>query len=104
MKNLFRRLSSLSVFYGEEELDIKFHQYLEQAKEVELAKDTTRWKSWYRYSNRQNKKIKMKGLVGEVAYQGDLEPFLPYLILGQYTHVGKNTVFGLGNYKLISNT
>ncbi|MBM7623683.1 CRISPR system precrRNA processing endoribonuclease RAMP protein Cas6 [Sporohalobacter salinus] len=101
MKNLFRRLSSLSVFYGEEELDIEFHQYLEQAKEIELIKDTTSWKSWYRYSNRQNKRIKMKGLVGEVAYQGSLEKFLPYLILGQYSHIGKNTVFGLGNYKIL---
>ena len=103
MKNLFRRLSSLSVFYGKKQLDIDFNSYLEKAKDIKLIKDTTNWESWYRYSNRQNKKIKMKGLVGEVVYEGNLEEFLSYLILGQYTHVGKNTVFGLGDYKLINN-
>ncbi|AGB40922.1 hypothetical protein Halha_0961 [Halobacteroides halobius DSM 5150] len=103
MRNLFRRLTSLSLFYGEEQLDIDFGSYLDQAEEIELVKDNTSWQSWERYSNRQNKRIKMKGLVGEVEYKGNLEKFLSYLILGQYVNVGKNTVFGLGNYKLIKN-
>ncbi|MCK8826435.1 CRISPR system precrRNA processing endoribonuclease RAMP protein Cas6 [Natroniella acetigena] len=101
MRNLFRRLSSLSAFYGAERLDIDFGSHLDQAEEVDLVEDNGRWQTWKRYSNKQQKKVKMKGGVGELKYQGDLERFLPYLILGQYTHVGKNTVFGLGEYKIL---
>ena len=101
MRNLFRRLSALSTFYGSEKLDIDFGAYLDKAQEVELVKDRTSWQTWQRYSSRQQKRIKMKGLIGEVEYRGDLDDFLFYLILGQYIHIGKNTVFGLGNYKLI---
>jgi hypothetical protein len=100
IQNLFRRLSALSAFYGEEKLDIDFENYLERAKEVELVKNETSWQRWKRYSNRQNRRIKMKGLQGSVKYKGEITNFLLYLILGQYVHVGKNTVFGLGNYKI----
>jgi CRISPR-associated endoribonuclease Cas6 len=103
MRNLFRRLSSLSQFYGGESLDIEFNAYLERAKEIDLIKDYTNWQSWKRYSSRQNQRIKMCGVTGEVEYQGELKEFLPYLILGQYIHVGKNTVFGLGNFKILKN-
>ncbi|AZR72596.1 hypothetical protein BBF96_03855 [Anoxybacter fermentans] len=101
MKNLFRRLSSLVFFYGEGELNLDFPTMLEKASEVKLVRDNTRLVSWSRYSTRQNQKIGMAGLVGEVIYEGELGPFLPYLVLGQYCYVGKNTVFGQGNYKII---
>ncbi|MCK8816751.1 CRISPR system precrRNA processing endoribonuclease RAMP protein Cas6 [Natroniella sulfidigena] len=103
MRNLFRRLSSLSAFYGAERLDIKFGAHLDQAEEVDLIENNGSWQSWKRYSNKQKKRVKMKGVVGELKYEGDLEKFLPYLILGQYIHVGKNTVFGLGEYKILPN-
>ncbi|TDX59025.1 CRISPR system precrRNA processing endoribonuclease RAMP protein Cas6 [Orenia marismortui] len=101
MKNLFRRISELSYFYGKEKLDIRFSEYLEKAKKIQLVKDHTKWENWQRYSNKQKQRIKMYGVIGELEYQGGLAEFLPYLILGQYTHIGKNTVFGLGNYKII---
>lgn len=41
----------------------------------------------------------MGGFVGEVTYEGDLGEFLPLLILGQYTHVGKYAVGAMGNMK-----
>ena len=31
-------------------------------------------------------------------YEGDLAPFWPYLVFGQWTHVGSSTTFGLGRY------
>jgi len=40
------------------------------------------------------------GLVGAAVYQGDLKPFWPYLVFGQWTHVGKGATFGLGGYRL----
>jgi hypothetical protein len=44
----------------------------------------------------------MGGFVGEVTYEGDLEEFLPLLILGQYTHVGKYAVWGNGQYEVVT--
>lgn len=41
------------------------------------------------------------GLVGEAAYEGDFEPFWPFLVFGQWTHVGKNATFGLGRYAIV---
>ncbi len=102
MRNLFRRISAMSLFYGEKKLDIAFNKLLEIAKEIKTIRDKTSWESWHRYSNKQNKKIKMKGLLGEVEYKGDLSDFLSYLIIGELLHVGKNTVFGLGHYNVLS--
>jgi len=39
-------------------------------------------------------------VVGEWSLCGELGPFLPFLHLGQWLHVGKNATFGLGRYAL----
>ena len=38
----------------------------------------------------------LSGFVGEVTYRGELEPFLPLLLLGEYVHVGKTRRLGMG--------
>ncbi|MEZ5581405.1 MAG: CRISPR system precrRNA processing endoribonuclease RAMP protein Cas6 [Candidatus Competibacteraceae bacterium] len=43
------------------------------------------------------------GIIGELTLTGDkLAPFWPYLWLGQWTHVGKGAVMGLGQYRLLT--
>jgi len=44
--------------------------------------------------------MKMGGFIGSITFEGDLEPFLPFLLLGEYVHVGKGTSFGLGKYEI----
>jgi len=45
--------------------------------------------------------MKMGGFVGDISFKGDLEKFLPFIILGEYIHVGKGTSFGLGKYDIL---
>lgn len=98
--NLLRRLENLVRFHCGGEGDWVYGSLLEDAPGVELVADETRWHDWERYSNRQDRRMKLGGLVGRVAYRGRLEPFLPLLALGGWVNVGKGTTFGLGRYRL----
>ena len=60
----------------------------EGLNQVQLAEARTRWVDWERYSSRQDTRMKLGGFVGEVVYEGNLAPFLPYLVLGEMLHVG----------------
>jgi|TARA_Y100000031_G_C8247055_1_gene398623 hypothetical protein len=68
--------------------------------EVEIAEDRTAWYDWERYSSRQNSRMKFGGITGEIVYRGNLTPFIPYLLLGEYIHVGKQATFGNGTIKV----
>jgi len=100
MRVLFRRLSALDHFYGNELLDLRYDPWLHLAGEVRTVGSSLRWVDWERYSNRQKTKMKLGGFVGRVEYEGPIEPFLPFLHAGVITHIGKNASFGLGQYRL----
>jgi CRISPR/Cas system endoribonuclease Cas6 (RAMP superfamily) len=76
---------------------------VEQARAVETVTSDLRWVDWERYSNRQQARMRLGGFVGQVTYRGDFTEFLPYLLLGTYTHVGKGATFGLGEYEIVAN-
>ncbi|RCW49889.1 CRISPR system precrRNA processing endoribonuclease RAMP protein Cas6 [Halanaerobium sp. MA284_MarDTE_T2] len=101
MRTLFRRLSTMAAFYGEE-MSIYFNDYLNKAEKIKLLYKDLEWNDWYRYSDKQNKKIEMQGFTGAVSYEGEIADFLPYLIYAQYLNLGKNTVFGQGNFELLN--
>jgi hypothetical protein len=75
-----------------------FRQLSQYASQIQGDASHLSWKDWQRYSNRQHQTMTLGGLVGEWTLKGDLSPFIPYLFLGQWLHVGKNAVFGLGKY------
>jgi hypothetical protein len=101
VRNLLRRFSSLAYFHCGCELDLDYRGVIEQADAVMTVEDKTRWMDWERYSSRQETKIKMGGLVGEISFEGEgIEEFLSLLALGEYLHVGKGTAFGLGRYTI----
>ncbi len=78
-----------------------FKQFIEQAKEVKAVDKQLRWYDWERYSAKQDTKMKLGGIIGQITFEGHLEPFLPFLKLGEYIHIGKNTSFGLGQYRMV---
>ena len=99
-RRLLGRLSALARFHDGGPLDVDFRGLIEAAGAVRLPRDATRWTRWARYSSRQHRRMEWEGLVGEAVYDGDLTPFWPHLVFGQWTHVGSGTTFGLGSYRL----
>ena len=109
IRAILRRVSSLSYFHCGERWEADYRGIIEAAKEVRLAEARTGWVDWERYSRRQQQRMNLGGLVGQVTYEGDasaelstgLEPFLPLLVLGELVHVGKACVFGHGKYEVV---
>jgi CRISPR/Cas system endoribonuclease Cas6 (RAMP superfamily) len=99
---LLRRLSSLCYFHCGFELALDYHELIRQAGEIQTIASELTWQEQSRFSTRQRTKILMGGLVGHVTYEAPcvqaMLPFLPVLLLGQYVHVGKGTVMGMGKY------
>lgn len=57
-----------------------------------------------RRSNRQQRKMQLYGLQGDIHLTGEskiLQRLLPALQLGERLHIGKNTTMGLGQYQLV---
>ncbi len=101
VRALLRRVSDLARFHCGAELDLDYRQWIECAAEVQQVAAGVRWHDWERYSQRQEQKMKLGGLVGDVEFAGKWGPFLPLLRLGAHLHVGKGTSFGLGRYEIL---
>jgi len=100
-RNLLRRTSLLSYFHCDHKLDdTGFKDMIEQAGKIKTIKRALYWHDWERYSNRQGTRMKLGGFMGEITYEGEFEPFWPYIKLGEYVHVGKGSGFGLGRYRI----
>jgi DNA-binding transcriptional regulator of glucitol operon len=99
-RRLIGRISALAYFHCSESLELDFKGLIEEAKTVETTETALEWKDWTRYSSRQDQKMQLGGLVGNVTYTGDLAMFMPFVVLGEFLHVGKNATFGLGKYRI----
>ncbi len=102
IRNLLRRISLLSYFHCNEELNINFKDVIEKSKEIIKEDSNLTWYDWERYSYRQEERMSLGGFIGNVTFKGNIKDYLPLILLGQYTHVGKGTSFGLGKYKIIN--
>jgi hypothetical protein len=97
---LVRRISMLSYFHAEpHEPDFK-----ELKAIIERARLIDRDLAWYdqtRWSATRQEKEPSGGIVGTFLLDmAELEPLYPYLWLGQWVHVGKGTVMGMGALRL----
>ncbi|ODS30927.1 MAG: hypothetical protein SCARUB_03950 [Candidatus Scalindua rubra] len=99
-RNLLRRVSSLLYFHCGKELECDFKTYIEEAEKIKTVSNDLQWFDWERYSTRQKQKMTLGGVLGATKYEGNLKPFLQFLRLGEYIHVGKGTSFGLGQYRM----
>jgi hypothetical protein len=99
LTTLIRRIALIHDFHGAGPLPLDFKALAAQADAIGSEKNL-KWRDWTRYSSRQQQKMDLGGVVGSWRLTGDLAPFLPFLHLGQWLHVGKEAVFGLGGYRL----
>lgn len=79
----------------------EFHR---QADNDVKLQQSCNWREFRRWSNRQDDEMLLGGFMGEMELSGDLTIYLPLLYLGQLTHLGKQTTFGLGKYEIITPT
>jgi hypothetical protein len=97
--SLLRRISMLTYFHTDTPLETDFAGLMAAARAVISSRAELRWYDWTRYSSRQGTTMEMGGLLGSVELDmAGMEPFWPYLWLGQWTHAGKGTSMGLGRY------
>jgi hypothetical protein len=101
IRNLLRRVRGLGLHQGEENLD-NFLGLVRKAQQVYTVSDYTRWVDLRRPNRRATGSKTSGGLLGQVTYRGDLEPFLTLLKLGELLHVGWFAGFGLGKYLILS--
>ena len=100
IQRLHRRLRDLIRQFTEAPWEFDFRQVMAQAEAVRVAEDQTRWVELDSFSTRRSTSTPMGGLVGQVTFEGDLEPFLPWLVWGEVVHVGKDAVKGNGGYEI----
>lgn len=99
LTTLIRRVALIHEFHGPGSLPLDFKE-LAALADGQASDKQLRWRDWTRYSSRQQQKMELGGVIGSWKLTGDLVPFLPFLHLGQWLHVGKEAAFGLGGYRL----
>jgi hypothetical protein len=73
---------------------------LRAAGAVRIAERRLVWRELFRASGRHGRMVPMGGLVGEAVLEGDLGPFLPWLVWGSLVHVGKDAAMVNGQFRL----
>lgn len=97
---LTRRVSMLHDLEATMPLTADYRELAVAARAASVSDARLEWFDWARYSARQRRRIPMGGIIGEFTLGGDLGPLWPWLWIGQWLHVGKGAVMGLGRYRL----
>ncbi|MCS7167195.1 MAG: CRISPR system precrRNA processing endoribonuclease RAMP protein Cas6 [Gemmatales bacterium] len=104
IRGLLRRLSSLCYFHCGFELQLDYRRLVEESRLVEMTAKEFSWQDQARFSTRQSQRILLGGVVGHATYEAPcremMATFFPLLAIGQYVHVGKGTVMGLGKFSV----
>ena len=103
IRNLLRRIRFLSYFHCGEDLDVDAPAIIKATGAV-THHLRLNWLRKDRYSYRTEKSVPMGGFVGKARFKGTLEPFLPFIYLGEYLHIGHHTAFGFGQYRINRDT
>lgn len=100
LRRVLRRVDALALATSGQGLNAPFADLVDAARDVSVARDETRWLDAFSPSSRTGRSTPIGGLVGRITFAGDLTPFLPWLVWGEITHVGKDATKGNGWYRL----
>ena len=96
VKGAARRLQMLNYYVGHPGDLPEFQKYpIIRAQAVQSKKSK-------RYSSTQKNIMPLRGITGTVLFEEIPDECIDYLIVGELTHIGKNTSFGFGKYFLTS--
>ncbi|NWF91365.1 MAG: CRISPR system precrRNA processing endoribonuclease RAMP protein Cas6 [Syntrophaceae bacterium] len=102
LRRLRDRVNALLVAYCGGPIDADFKEIAERGMAVRKTASDLKWIEIKRRSRTQSSEHDQSGFVGRVTFAGDLAEFLPLLLSGEYVHVGEDTVFGNGWYRIES--
>jgi hypothetical protein len=99
-QRLMERLEALSRDFSDTPLVFEDPRGLiEAAGRVRVVDNQLAWEELRSYSTRRRAASPTSGLVGRVVLEADdWSPFWPWLVWGQFVHVGKDAVKGSGWY------
>lgn len=100
IRNLLRRIQLLSAIHCKGPSRVDFTHLIAASQEVKNLNSHIHWQQMNRFSFRQERTLGMGGISGRLEFEGEFAPFLPYLKIGEYLHLGKGTAFGLGKIKV----
>ncbi len=101
VRNLLRRVSMLAAVHGRGRMQLDYRGLIERAGSARVVSSTLRWWDLERYTDRQDTKLKVGGLIGEVEYEGRvIDEFMPLICAGELLGVGTGTSLGLGRYQI----
>lgn len=96
------RISTLRALYGAGPLEVDFRGLGARARAVELISSHLNWTTARRRSSRTGQSHPLGGFIGEAEYAGELGEFMPWLRAARWTGVGRQTVWGKGDMRVIA--
>lgn len=107
IRRLIARASILSLAYLDKPMDMDFEGMIARSMDIKRKDMDLTWVEEKRYSRTGiDKKGRhaihdQSGFKGKITFEGNLTEFLPLIVLGEYIHVGEDTVFGNGWYRVV---
>jgi len=101
IKSLWRRIAPLAIYHCGAKFDLDPRKLAENAvKEFSITQSDLTRHNATRYSKTQDERIWMDGFKGRLKLEGNLQGYLPLLLVGELVHIGKYTTFGWGKYRI----
>lgn len=100
IRNITNRICEIAKRYGGWIDEMEVQRLLILASDVSIIQNQLEMKDIKRYSNRLGQKMDFSGLLGNVQFEGNITPFVPWLYAAQILHIGRNTTFGMGKIEV----
>ena len=92
---ILRRIYILDCFEGLDCQELRWEKDFPEA-----VGQNCRMITVYRYSSTQDRKVALRGVKGDMELSELPQELLPVLLAGEILHIGKNTSFGFGRYRV----